>query len=420
MRTEPKDKLMAYKRKVITSLEEMVAKFPESPFAPAAHSQIGTMWTILEEPEKASEALEMLKQKFPDSPEAKNAVFTLARNLLELGRKQQAVRLFKEMFGDSGGKYTDGQILMAGTELAKAKEYEIALIAFKRVIAKAKKRGLLEPAMMRAGECYVNLEQYPETVEVLSKMLDTYKGSGFTVEACMMLSSGLSEVAMKEPDPDKRFDMFNEAVKRIKQARKYAKSKAMDAQSSVIIAQIFLLKAEAEKKHGDPPDEEVVKKYQDQAVATLQILIMMGDPKREPTTAPSIEEAYFRCMPILLDLNKPDDALRDCEDYADKFPGGKYSAKMRKFKSQAKMKVIMLGDSGKKKDEEEAGPQIRANSEPDPIDAPATTPAPPTDVEPEKPVAPAEPVADVAAKAPEKPAEKAAEKAAPKTDVKGE
>ena len=71
-------------------------------------------------------------------------------SLLDLGLRDQAVGVFKQMFS-GGGQYGMGQILTAGRELFDAKEYEIAVEAFDRVLASAEERQLMEPALAGKG-----------------------------------------------------------------------------------------------------------------------------------------------------------------------------------------------------------------------------------------------------------------------------
>ena len=335
-------KMRQYKEAALKSLEALIQRFPKSRYAPSALSQIGTLYTVFEKPKEAEDALNRLMREYPESVEAQNAKFVLAMNLLNLGRRKQAVEVFKEMFSGSG-QYKPTQILTAGNELVKAKEYEIAIEAFDRVMAMAKdERPLIEPVLIGKGRSYTALKQYAEACKALEDLLARYPNSGNTVEAAFTLSSAYSEQALADPDSDKRFDLFNLAVKAITKARAYDKTPGGQARSEVEVGRIQARKAAAEKKYNGPADR--LRKYQDDAIVAYQVLIMLSDPG-VAEVRPFIEDAMYECLPLLLETQRYSEVLEDADRFIELFPRSRYLSEMRGWRTEARTKLVAQGQA---------------------------------------------------------------------------
>ncbi len=324
--------LQVYKKGAIKTLEELVDKFPDSKFAPAALSQIGTLHTVLGSAEEATKALNRLQEKYPDTEEAKNSRYMIAKNLLDLGMRKEAIREFKAMFSGDGN-YTEGQILMAGRELTKAAEYEIALEAFDQVLKRGKEAGLVEPARVGRGQALCELGRHAEAVEILEKVVEANAISGYTVEISRYLSRAYSALGMAEPDALKRKDIFNKAVLAMKRARKFVKEEGAKAGLDVETARILVNKARAEDAHGDKVRG---REYKDEAIAAFQAVILFRDPM-EPQTRPSVEDAYVECLPLLLETERFNDAFEDAEKYLNLYPQGKHVLAVRQYQTKARV-----------------------------------------------------------------------------------
>ncbi|MFO7871635.1 MAG: tetratricopeptide repeat protein [Kiritimatiellia bacterium] len=346
---KPADKVKLFKAAAVKILKQMVEEFPDSNYAPAALSQLGTLYTVLDEPEKASQTLDKLQKKYPDAPESKNALYMLGRNLLELGRRKEAVEIFKEMF-EGSGKYSANQILTAGQELLKAGEYEIAVDAFDRVLSMTSERAYEEPALVGKGEALYRLDRHGEAVKPLETMLEKYEKSRRGLEASFTLSGAYAAIAEKEEDSDKRFDFFNEAVKALKRVRQYTSDKGKLAETDLRVAEIDERKAAAEKQFGS--EEEARKKF-GRAIGAYQTLIMFGD-YGNPKVRPRIEEACYKCIPLLMELEKWADALEVCNTYLDKFKtSGKYVLEVQRWRNRAKVRAVMEGQTAPEEEAEE-------------------------------------------------------------------
>ncbi|MBC8453698.1 tetratricopeptide repeat protein [PVC group bacterium] len=328
-----------YKTSAIKTLLRLADEFPESAFSPPSLSQAGALYTILNKPEDAKKAFQRLQKDYPESPEAENVQFMLANSLLGMGRRKEAIREFKKIFDAPAGTYKPGQMLTVGKEMLKVSEYELSAQAFDQVIKSAKKRGYLEPARAGKGESLCALAKYEEAAKVLGKFLDDYPNSGYTVEVCKNFSRSCAEVAKKTEDGEKRFTLFNDGVTAMKRARKYAKAIAVKTELDVGVARILVLKADAEHKFGKNKKlaAEKADKYLNNAIAAYQGIIMFRDPKTEEGVGPHLEDAYVECLPLLLQVEKYNDAFQDAERYSKLFPRGKHALKVRQYLNKARV-----------------------------------------------------------------------------------
>jgi tetratricopeptide (TPR) repeat protein len=353
MLAEPADKVEAFKRQAISDFESLVKQFPKSQFAPVSLSRVGVLWTLLDNPEEAEKALRRLQDQYPDSEEAKNALFVLGRSLLELGKRKDAVKVFKEMFSGAG-KYSSGQILTAGKELLKAKEYTIALEAFERVLTMVQPddRPRREPALLGKGKVLIELKKYEEGSKTLDMLLNDkvngYPNSGFTVEASVYLSRGYREMAVKEQNEVARFDLFNLAVRAMQKVHKHDPTPARRVEVAVAVGRITVLKAKAETDHNKTPaGKDLALKYKNDAIAAYQTVIMLVDPTEEGV-GPHMQDAYGDCLPLMLETATAENkryanVIEDCGNYLKLYPEGKYVIDIGRWKTRASTKLAQLG-----------------------------------------------------------------------------
>ncbi len=59
--------------------------------------------------------------------------------------------------------------------------------------------------------------------------------------------------------------------------------------------------------------------YRNDAVAAYETVIMFRNAN-DAEVRPHIEDAYFYCLPLLLEMERWDDALQDADRYLEKLP----------------------------------------------------------------------------------------------------
>ncbi len=313
-----------FKAGAIRQLNDLVQRFPDSPYAAAALSQIGTLNTFLGRAEEASEALRRLERDYPDSPEAANAVFQIGLNLLEIGMRDDAVDYFARMFQGEGA-FSVPQIVTAGQKLIEEGEYQIALTAFERVIAESNERRQVEPARVGKGRALFGLGRYQAAAEWFDQVIADYPQSGLTIVISRTASEANAALASETDDGERRRALFNRAVELMRRALQFAQEPSVQAQIEVAVARILERRSEAEARFGT---SERATNFRNEAVAAYQTVMMFRDAS-DPAVAPHIQTAFGRAVPMMVEIERWQDVFDDAREYLNKFPNGRYASEMR-------------------------------------------------------------------------------------------
>jgi tetratricopeptide (TPR) repeat protein len=362
--TKPADKLEALQRMSVDGYIDLVTRFPKSKYAPGALMQAGSIRSLAGDSGNANKLFEQLRKDYPESAEAKNVLFEMGRRFLDMGYRAQAVETFKKMFVEQGN-YKDVQILVAGQELLKAKEYDLATQAFDRVVATTKDQSLRTSAQLGKAEVQMAQEQFAAAIPVLTSLTIALKGSSRLVDVDLLLSRAASEQGMREQDSDKRLDYFNRAVVAMKTVKIYRTNLLERATTDMEVGRLLTRKARAEEKFGGA---EGVRKYKGQAIAAYQSLLMSSDPANV-ILRPVLEEAYHECLPLMVEIKRWQDVSDDCNAYLAAFPNGKHAIDIRNLKNQASIE-ISTGGGAKTPATEPA-----STSQPHPVQPPAPKPS---------------------------------------------
>ncbi|MEI7947001.1 MAG: tetratricopeptide repeat protein [bacterium] len=336
--TKPADKLEVLQRMAVDGYLDLVTRFPKSKYAPGAMMQAGSIRSLAGDSANANTLFERLRKEYPESAEAKNVLFEMGRRFLDMGYRAQAVETFKKMFVEQGS-YKDAQVLVAGQELLKAKEYDLAGQAFDRVATTTKDQSLRISAQLGKSEVQIIREQYTTAIPVLTNLVAALKGSSRLVDVNLLLSRAASEQGMREQDSDKRLDAFNTAVVAMKTVKIYRTNLLERASTDMEVGRLLTRKARAEEKFGG---SVAVRKYKGQAIAAYQSLLMSSDPANV-IIRPVLEDAYHECLPLLADIKRWQDLVDDCNAYLDAFPNGKYATDIRNLKNQASIEISTGG-----------------------------------------------------------------------------
>lgn len=339
--TKPADKVAELQRLAVEGYLDLVTRFPKTKYAASALMQAGSIRSLARDSAGATTLFERLRKEYPESAEAKNVLFEMGRRFLDMGYRAEAVETFKKMFVEQG-TYSDMQILLAGQELLKAKEYELAGQAFDRVVASTKELAVRTSALIGKAEVQIAQEQFAAAIPALTSLAAALKGSVRLVDVNLLLSRAASEQGMREQDADKRLDYFNSAVVAMKTVKTYRTNQLERAATDVEVGRLLTRKARAEEKFGTP---DGVRKYKGQAVAAYQALLMSADTANAEL-APVLEQAYHECLPMMVEIKRWQDVADDCKAYLEAFPAGKWASEVRNMKNQAEIE-ISVGSSSK-------------------------------------------------------------------------
>lgn len=331
---QPEGELPALRKQAVAAFEDYVKRFPKGKNAPKAQLQIGTLYTILQDTGNAQAAFEKLAKDYPDSDESKNSVPLQAAALIEIGLRGEGVAKYRQMFA-AGGTYTDSQFMLAGRALEEAKEYDVAIQAYDKVLAGTKETGLIANARLGRARSLMGQKKYGEAHKVLEAFIKDKELSKLmlVVDANLLLVEVASEEGKTEKDDKERARFFTAAVEALDMVARYRTNAVDRAELSLKTGEVLLRKKEAEKKLGLTSQEA---KTRGEAIVAFQVMIMNMDPGHA-ALQPSLEKAYFYCLPLLLEHKKFKDAEEDCERYLSLFPDGRYRTDVQNWLNQAKI-----------------------------------------------------------------------------------
>jgi len=330
----PKDKLPQFRKMAIAAFEDYVKRYPQGKLAPRAQLQIGTIYTILQDVPNAQAAFEKLSKNYASSDEAKNSVPMLAASLIEMGLRGEGVAKYRQMFA-AGGTYTESQFMAAAKALEEAKEYDLALQAYDKVLATAKDIALVANGKLGRARVLVGQKRYADARKELDAFIKDKDLSKLqlVVDANLLLVEVASEEGKVEKDDDERTRLFNTAVDALKMVKKYRKEPEEMVELDLAAGEILLRKMEAEKKLGLTAQ---MAETRGKAIVAFQVMILNLDPGNVKLAA-TLEKAYFYCVPLLLEHKKFKDAQEDCETYLRIFPNGRYATDIQNWLNQAKI-----------------------------------------------------------------------------------
>ncbi len=329
------------KLQAVATYEDLVKRFPDSAGAPAALTQIGTIYSILKRSKDAEKAFGLLREKYPDSQEAKNVLFIWGMNLLELGLNNEAKEKFRMMLSEKG-QYAPTQLQAAGQELLKVGEYDVALQAFDKVLASTQALPVVAPAMLGKAEALLakarsneaNAPLYAQSAKVLDEYLTKFPLSGRTIQANLLAAQAFSETGAREPDENKRIGWFNKAVGAMRKVGSYETSDGGKARADVEVARLLSRKIDAEKAFGSP---EKVDKVRGTAIAAYQQFVLIasiGEVDNEEIL-PHLETAMFEATQLLRDQKLWQHVFDNAELYAKVFPDGRFTPQMMSWRKGA-------------------------------------------------------------------------------------
>jgi TolA-binding protein len=320
----------------IQTYEALVNDFPKSGSAPNALIQIGSLYAMSKQLDKSEAALSRLRRDYPDSEQAKNALPMLARNLMELGMREEAVSRYRDMFSATGAKYTPSDIFHASRALLDAREYDLARQGLDRVLDSAAENPVLL-AQARFAECelLVATKEYAAAVEKLNAFIADYPNYTLMLDAKLLFCTAASEAGKVEKDAKKRKELFDNAIEAMKDVRKRRTTPLDKAQADVEIGRIMSRKAKAEAEFGS---KERANEFRGQAAISYQGFIDSAD-MANAQILPLVETAYFESVPLLIESGEWEIVDENADAYLQTFPHGRYRTDFISWKNQAKIEL---------------------------------------------------------------------------------
>jgi tetratricopeptide (TPR) repeat protein len=181
------------------------------------------------------------------------------------------------------------------------------------------------------AQAYAGSGKYKEAADPLNELLAKYKNSGYTIQACLLLSRANAELAQQEPDAQKKKDLFKKAIEAMNKVRDFAKEADVLANADIELAAIQLL---MDKKT--------------EALASYTRLILLGNIG-DPKVRPYIEKAFEKSVPLQIEMGKWSEVMDNCETYLKAFPQGRLVQQAQQWRDQAILKGAQRGGGGAEK-----------------------------------------------------------------------
>ena len=262
-------------------LEAFIQEFPESERVAAALNKKSQALLVEGNFEGAFQALEKLKQDFPDTPVSRTALVGLIGAAVDAERFDIAEQVLARMLEDKKA-YGPDVYLSTGERLLLAERFRLAKKAFEAVPLHSK-QAFVERALFGSASCQFGLQQFEPSFQTLEKLLEKFPRTGTFYEARLMQARCLV--------PLSRIDEACAAY-----------AEASNGQDYAVIFEMANVLVEPEAK-----------------LAAYQRIVLLADPDTR-VNRPLIAESIVASLPLCMDLQKYDLATASCDQFEELFP----------------------------------------------------------------------------------------------------
>jgi TolA-binding protein len=299
-----------------------VDEFPGSTLSPSALSSMGAILLGDGKSAEATAIFDELSTKYPKSDAGQNAKLAMIRSLIEIGQAAKAREVLDEMLRDSG-KFPVDQFLRAGLLLQERGDDESAILALRKAIEKidaapadvsAARSDNEQRALLAMGKAQTSVKKYREAVESLKRLVEKYPRSALFFEARFLLGNAYKE----DGKPEEAMGILRDVFER--------------ATDQKLITQATIELASLQKAMGDSNG----------ALASYQRVVLLGK-KDDPVIRPYYREALQNSIGLFRDAGKWDDVIENSDRFTAEFPTAEGAANVRKWRSEAIMKLSTGG-----------------------------------------------------------------------------
>jgi len=315
------EKADARRRQAASTLARFLKLFPHSKLAPLAMSTLGEVQLGLGEYEAATATFNRLAERYPDSPEGRNALLALIRAAMQVGKHDIARDALKKMLSQAS-RYSAADFARVGRLMLDEGFYREAVAAFRQALT-GKERAVLERSLFGLARAYFELKDYEKAAMFARDLLEKYPKSGLFYDAKFVLGQAYRELG--RPD---------EAIQVLSDVFRYA-------EDSLLINRANLLYAQIKEEQGDLRA----------ALASYERIALLSDP-RKAELRPMIEQALLRIIDLADKLELYDHVVDACDRYLKLFPEGEKIEQVRRAKAEARLKAA--GAAGEKAAAQEA------------------------------------------------------------------
>lgn len=310
--TEPAEAVPDLRDRAIKTYQRFLADYPDADLAPRAMSGMGTVLLERERFDEAAKIFDDLAVRYPDSPEGKNALFSLARSAFEIGKVDQAVAAFEKMLSQAA-QYSPAEFLRIGQLMMESGQADEAIRAFRQVGDDAE-RGLVERSLFGIAEAHYTAGRHDEAIAAVDALLAKYPNSALFFDAKFLVGEAHREAGR-----------YPEAVAALADVFNYGRDQEQLDRATFALAGV-------QRQAGDLTA----------ALASYQRLALLSDPAK-PELRDKIRESIFASIEIARELARWQDVADACDQYTKLFPLGDRADDVRQIRRDAMLKLAAGG-----------------------------------------------------------------------------
>ncbi|MEI6892747.1 MAG: tetratricopeptide repeat protein [Pontiella sp.] len=277
-------------------VDAFLAEFPRSEWGASALSKKAQALLVAGDFEGAFQTLEQLEHTFSDAPAAKNALSDFMVAAVDAGRFDVVEQVLNRLlFGRK--VYGSSAYLSAGDGLLKVGKFDLAEKAFGAVPLSAKKSSA-ERARFGTASCQFGRLDFGVCFQTLEQLIGKFPTTGMFYEVRLMQARCLVQLG--------RMDEAVAAYADVSSRGDYA-----------VTFEMAGVLADAEQR-----------------LAAYQRIALLADPARSENR-PLIADSILASLPICMELEKFELALRSCEQFEALFPEHGAFQTLVKYRTEA-------------------------------------------------------------------------------------
>ena len=309
----------ANRQKATAAYDSFLKQYPNSTnYAPKALAGRGQVFLLMDNFDEASKVFTELSQKYPNSPEGKNALISLVQSALEIKRLDQARKAFAQMVQSANPttlQYLQmGQLWLDNADLDKSL-YSEAAQAFAKVAASSTTDGnILQPALFGLGKAQFENKKFKEAADALDKLVAKYERTPYFFDAKLILSACYRELG--------KFDDAMAALGELMNQPSSTPAQKMEAQYEI---------EQLQEKQG--------KKSEAFGSCVRNVELAAIGHETRPEILSWLGKILLDGVRLGNEIGKYDDVIPMCDQYEILFPKGANLERVRKAKSEAVSKA---------------------------------------------------------------------------------
>jgi TolA-binding protein len=289
-------------------------RHPESERIPKAMAGQGGVLLALDRVDEAAAVFEQLARDYPQTPEGRNSLFTLASTAIEVGNVEVARDAVRRM-ADDADAYGADMLAAVGQIMLTNNLYDEARAVFEHVREHSDDPTLQEYALFGLGKSHFQQGAYPEAIEALDALLALNSRTALFYQAKFLLGRAHRELGEHDAAIAALTDVF-----------KFTRDPTMKRQADLELA---LIQEQQGRK--------------DAAFASYLRIALHPDPTGDPAVAALVERAMARAIALGMEQEAYGDVLLLCDRFLKFFDESEYLDQVRQARRDAGLEQARRG-----------------------------------------------------------------------------